>query len=123
MAHWLHEREEVAEVLHPGLPSHPDHAIWLRDFLGASGLFSIVLHQKSREAVLYMVNGMELFRIGASWGGFESLMIPVYPEQYRSATHWDPSKFTLRIHAGLEDFDDLVADLKAGFKRLNRVSC
>ena len=123
LAHWLHEREEVAEVLHPGLPGHPDHAIWQRDFLGASGLFSIVLHQKSREAVLDMVNGMELFRIGASWGGFESLMIPVYPEQYRSATHWDPSKFTLRIHAGLEDFDDLIADLKAGFKRLNRVSC
>ena len=122
LADWLNEREEVAEVLHPGLPGHPDHAVWKRDFLGASGLFSIVLHPKSREAVLDMVNGMELFRIGASWGGFESLMIPVYPEQYRSATHWDPSKFTLRIHAGLEDFDDLIADLKAGFKRLNRNS-
>ena len=122
MAEWLNEREEVAEVLHPGLPGHRDHAIWKRDFLGASGLFSIVLHSKSRDAVLDMVNGMTLFRIGASWGGFESLMIPVYPEQYRSATHWDPSKFTLRIHAGLEDFDDLIADLKAGFERLNRNS-
>ncbi len=122
LANWLNEREEVAEVLHPGLPGHPDHAVWKRDFLGASGLFSIVLHPKSREAVLDMVNGMELFRIGASWGGFESLMIPVYPEQYRSATHWDPSKFTLRIHAGLEDFDDLIADLKAGFERLKRSS-
>ncbi|HAA37185.1 MAG TPA: cystathionine beta-lyase [Gammaproteobacteria bacterium] len=122
LADWLNEREEVAEVLHPGLPGHPDHAVWKRDFLGASGLFSIVLHPKSREAVLDMVNGMELFRIGASWGGFESLMIPVYPEQYRSATHWDPSKFTLRIHAGLEDFDDLIADLKAGFERLKRSS-
>ena len=81
-----------------------------------------MLHPESREAVLDMVNGMELFRIGASWGGFESLMIPVYPEQYRSATHWDPSKFTLRIHAGLEDFDDLITDLKAGFERLNRAS-
>ena len=122
LAEWLNEREEVGEVLHPGLPGHPDHAIWKRDFLGASGLFSIVLHSKSREAVLDMVNGMTLFRIGASWGGFESLMIPVYPEQYRSATHWDPSKFTLRIHAGLEDFDDLIADLKAGFERLNQNS-
>ena len=122
LADWLNQREEVAEVLHPGLPGHPDHGIWKRDFLGASGLFSIVLHPKSREAVLDMVNGMSLFRIGASWGGFESLMIPVYPEQYRSATRWDPSKFTLRIHAGLEDFDDLIADLKAGFERLNRAS-
>ena len=122
LAEWLNEREEVAEVLHPGLPGHRDHAIWKRDFLGASGLFSIVLHSKSRDAALDMVNGMTLFRIGASWGGFESLMIPVYPEQYRSATHWDPSKFTLRIHAGLEDFDDLIADLKAGFERLNRNS-
>ena len=122
LAEWLNGRKEVVEVLHPGLPGHPDHAIWKRDFLGASGLFSIVLHSKSREAVLDMVNGMEFFSIGASWGGFESLMIPVYPEQYRSATHWDPSKFTLRIHAGLEDFDDLIEDLKAGFERLNRAS-
>ena len=122
LAEWLNGRKEVVEVLHPGLPGHPDHAIWKRDFLGASGLFSIVLHSKSREAVLDMVNGMEFFSIGASWGGFESLMIPVYPEQYRSATHWDPLKFTLRIHAGLEDFDDLIEDLKAGFERLNRAS-
>ena len=122
LAEWLNGREEVVEVLHPGLPGHPDHAIWKRDFLGASGLFSIVLHSKSREAVLDMVNGMEFFSIGARWGGVESLMIPVYPEQYRSATHWDPLKFTLRIHAGLEDFDDLIEDLKAGFERLNRAS-
>ena len=69
-----------------------------------------------------MVNGLTLFRIGASWGGFESLMIPVYPEQYRSATAWDASGATLRIHAGLEDFDDLIADLDAGFNRLNQAT-
>ncbi|HCX87893.1 MAG TPA: cystathionine beta-lyase [Gammaproteobacteria bacterium] len=119
LAQWLAQREEVAQVLHPGLPGHPGHALWQRDFLGASGLFSIVLQRKSREAVLAMVNGMELFRIGASWGGFESLMIPVHPEQYRSATTWDTSRPTLRIHAGLEDLDDLIADLEAGFARLN----
>ena len=122
MAEWLAQRDEVAEVLHPGLSEHPGHAVWQRDYLGACGLFSIVLHPKSREAVLAMVNGMELFRIGASWGGFESLMIPVYPEQYRTATAWDASRPTLRIHAGLEDLDDLTSDLEAGFKRLNEAS-
>jgi len=122
LGQWLSQREEVAEVLHPGLSEHPGHAVWQRDYLGACGLFSIVLHPKSREAVLAMVNGMELFRIGASWGGFESLMIPVYPEQYRSATTWDASRPTLRIHAGLEDLDDLISDLEAGFRRLNEAS-
>jgi len=122
LAEWLAQRDEVAKVLHPGLSEHPGHALWQRDFLGASGLFSIVLHPKSREALLAMVNGMALFKIGASWGGFESLMIPVYPEQYRSATTWDASRPTLRIHAGLEDLDDLIADLEAGFKRLNEAS-
>jgi len=122
LAEWLAQRDEVAEVLHPGLSEHPGHAVWQRDYLGACGLFSIVLHPKSREAVLAMVNGMELFRIGASWGGFESLMIPVYPEQYRTATAWDASRPTLRIHAGLEDLDDLTSDLEAGFKRLNEAS-
>ena len=122
LAEWLAQRDEVAKVLHPGLSEHPGHAVWQRDYLGACGLFSIVLHPKSREAVLAMVNGMELFRIGASWGGFESLMIPVYPEQYRTATAWDASRPTLRIHAGLEDLDDLTSDLEAGFKRLNEAS-
>ena len=122
LAQWLSQRDEVARVLHPGLADHASHAIWKRDFLGASGLFSIVLHPNSRDAVLAMVDGMTLFRIGASWGGFESLMIPVYPEQYRSATAWDAPGPTLRIHAGLEDFDDLVADLDAGFHRLNQAT-
>ena len=122
LAEWLSQRDEVATVLHPGLADHAGHAIWKRDFLGASGLFSIVLHPRSRDAVLDMVNGMTLFRIGASWGGFESLMIPVYPEQYRSATAWDASGATLRIHAGLEDLDDLITDLEAGFDRLNQTS-
>ena len=122
LAKWLSQRDEVDTVLHPGLADHAGHAIWKRDFLGASGLFSIVLHPKSRDAVLAMVNGMTLFRIGASWGGFESLMIPVYPEQYRSATAWDTPGQTLRIHAGLEDLDDLIADLDAGFSRLNQAT-
>jgi len=119
LAEWLAQRDEVAKVLHPGLPGHAGHAIWKRDYLGASGLFSIVLHPKPRDAVLAMVNGMMLFKIGASWGGFESLMIPVYPDQYRSATTWDTSRPTLRIHAGLEQLEDLIGDLEAGFTRLN----
>ncbi len=119
LANWLAGRDEVAEVLHPALPGDPGHALWRRDFLGASGLFSIVLAPRSRQAILDMVNGLSLFGIGASWGGYESLMIPVYPNQYRTATSWHRAGQTLRIHAGRESLDDLIADLEAGFARLN----
>ena len=120
LATWLEGRDEVAEVLHPALPSHPGHKIWQRDFLGASGLFSIVLKPQPRQAVLDMVNNLELFGIGASWGGYESLLIPVYPEKHRSAVPWNSSGQLLRIHAGLESLDDLIVDLEAGLGRLSR---
>ena len=119
LATWLADRDEVAEVLHPALPSHPGHKIWQRDFLGASGLFSIVLKPQPRQAVLDMVNNLELFGIGASWGGYESLLIPVYPEKHRSAVPWNSSGQLLRIHAGLESLDDLIVDLEAGLGRLS----
>lgn len=119
LAEWLNARSEVDSVLHPALPESPGHAFWKRDFLGASGLFGVILKPAPRDRILAMINGMSLFGIGASWGGFESLMIPTYPERFRTATHWDHEGQVLRIHAGLEDLDDLIADLDAGFARLH----
>ena len=119
LARWLAERPEVERVLHPAQPGHPGHEVWRRDFAGACGLFGLVLREPCpREAVAAMVDGMALFGIGASWGGYESLMIASHPEQSRSATRWDAPGRTLRIHAGLEDPEDLIADLEAGFGRL-----
>jgi cysteine-S-conjugate beta-lyase len=119
LARWLQDRPEVKRVLHPALPDNPGHEFWKRDFSGASGLFGIVLQDCPKPAVDAMLDGMELFGMGYSWGGFESLIIPTHPEKIRSATTWRPGGPTLRLHAGLEDFDDLIADLEAGFARLN----
>lgn len=119
LARWLQTRPEVAAVLHPALPGAPGHDIWKRDFTGASGLFGIVLHPVPKAAVAAMVDGMTLFPMGFSWGGYESLMLPVHPETTRSATRWAASGPVLRIHAGLEDPEDLIADLARGFERLN----
>lgn len=118
MAEWFEARPEVARVLHPALPSDPGHAIWRRDFKGSSGLFSIVLKPASPAATAAMVDGLELFGIGASWGGFESLVLPFDPTAYRTATRWEAEGPALRFHIGLEDLDDLKADLDAGFGRL-----
>lgn len=118
LAGWLEARPEVSKVLHPGLPSHPDHAIWQRDFTGACGLFSFVLKPVPRAALAAFLDGLKLYGMGASWGGFESLILPGDPKALRSATTWDEPGQLLRIHAGLEDVDDLIADLEAGFERL-----
>ena len=123
LARWLQERPEVDRVLHPALPGHPGHELWRRDYDGASGLFGVVLAEPyPREAVKAMIEGMELFGIGSSWGGYESLMIATYPKALRTATGWQAPGPALRIHAGLEDPDDLIADLEAGFRRLHRAA-
>jgi cystathionine beta-lyase len=118
LAEWLAKRPEVARVIHPALPSDPGHAIWKRDFTGSSGLFAVVLKPASKKAVAAMLDGLELFGMGYSWGGFESLIIPFDPSTYRTATHWNGEGPALRIHVGLEDVDDLKDDLEAGFARL-----
>jgi cysteine-S-conjugate beta-lyase len=118
MAEWLAARPEVERVLHPALPGDPGHALWARDFTGASGLFSIVLRPCSHEGVAAMLDGLELFGMGYSWGGYESLILPFNPSSYRSATNWQAKGPGLRLHIGLEDVEDLKADLDAGFARL-----
>jgi len=119
MARWLEQRPEVLKVLHPALESHPGHAIWKRDFRGASGLFSIVMKPKPQAAVDAMLNSLTLFGMGASWGGFESLAIPFDCASYRTATKWAPGGPTVRLHIGLEHIDDLKADLDRGFAAFN----
>ncbi|SHN86898.1 cystathionine beta-lyase [Bradyrhizobium erythrophlei] len=118
MAHWLAQRPEVARVLYPALESDPGHAIWKRDFTGASGLFSIVLNPVAQTSVDAMLDSLKLFGMGYSWGGFESLIIPFDCTGYRTATKWEPGGPTLRLHIGLENVEDLKADLARGFEVL-----
>ena len=121
IARWLQSRPEVARVLHPALESDPGHAIWKRDFTGASGLFSIVLKPKPQAAVDAMLDSLKLFGMGYSWGGFESLAIPFDCADYRTATTWAPGGPSVRLHIGLENVDDLKADLERGFAVYNAV--
>ena len=118
MAHWLKARPEVARVLHPALEDDPGHAIWARDFIGACGLFSIILKPCSKAAMEAMLNGLALFGMGWSWGGFESLVVPVDSTMVRTATQWQAEGPTLRFHIGLENVEDLKGDLEEGFQRL-----
>jgi len=118
VAHWLAGRPEVREVIYPALPGARGHALWRRDFTGASGLFAVVLQPVAKERVDAMLDGFSLFRMGWSWGGFESLAIPIWPERVRTATRWDAGGPCLRLSIGLEDPDDLIADLAAGLDRL-----
>lgn len=118
MAQWLDARPEVDQVLHPALESMPGHAIWKRDFTGASGLFSVVLKPVSKQALHAFLDGLELFGMGYSWGGYESLVVPFKPDAYRSATTWSHDGPALRFHIGLEGIADLQRDLEAGFERM-----
>lgn len=116
MALWLQSRPEVARVIHPALPGDLGHELWRRDFLGASGLFAVVLKPATDHALAAMLNGLERFGMGYSWGGFESLATPFTPT--RTATRWSAEGPALRLHIGLEDTEDLKADLTEGFARL-----
>ncbi len=117
LAKWFEKRPEVAKVLHPAFASCPGHENWKRDFKGASGLFGVLLKPYPHKALAAMMDDMKLFGMGFSWGGYESLMIPFVPE--RTASKWKHDGICLRVNAGLEHIDDLIADLEAGFKRLN----
>jgi cystathionine beta-lyase len=118
LARWLAAQPRVSRVLHPALPSCPGHDLWRRDFTGSSGLFSVVLRDCTLRGVTAMVDGFELFAMGGSWGGYESLVLPSFPAPPRSLTKWPDGEIVVRFHAGLEDPDDLIRDLEAGFERL-----
>jgi cystathionine beta-lyase len=118
LAQWLSGRPEILRVIHPALPAHPGHALWKRDFSGSSGLFSIVLKPAPEAALAAFLDGLELFGLGYSWGGYESLALPFDCTPARTATHFAPGGPTVRFSVGLEDIEDLKADLDRGFERL-----
>ena len=117
IARWLKEQPEVAAVLHPALPDCPGHDLFARDFRGSSGLFSFVLNGGDEAARAALIDGLEHFGIGYSWGGFESLALPVDPQRHRSVTRRADAGPMIRLQIGLEDPDDLIADLAAGLAR------
>ena len=118
VANWLQQRPEVETVLHPALPSHPGHVIFQRDFSGSNGLFSFVLKQGSQQQVAAFIEGMSHFKMGFSWGGYESLVTATMQLQnLRTASSWPYSGPLIRLHIGLEHVDDLLADLSAAFAR------
>jgi cystathionine beta-lyase len=118
IAEWLRTRPEVAQVLHPALPGAPGHELWKRDFKGAAGLFSIILKPCSKQAVHRMLDSLEIFGMGYSWGGFESLIVPFDCTAARTATVWKAEGRALRLHIGLEDVGDLKRDLERGLAAL-----
>jgi cystathionine beta-lyase len=117
IAHWLKEQPEIAAVFHPALPDCPGHELFLRDFKGSTGLFSFTLKDATEEARSALIDGLEHFGIGYSWGGFESLALPVDPARYRTATRRRDPGLLVRLQIGIEDPNDLIADLAAGLER------
>ncbi|MEW6263193.1 MAG: cystathionine beta-lyase [Thermodesulfobacteriota bacterium] len=120
LARWFEARPEVARVLHPALPGCPGHEYWKRDFTGATGLFGVLLKPRPEAALASMFDGFELFGLGYSWGGYESLLIPTGEGTRRSIGRWHEQGALLRVQVGLEAVEDLIADLEAGFTRLSQ---
>jgi cysteine-S-conjugate beta-lyase len=121
LARWLETRDEVEAVLHPALEQCPGHEIWKRDFTGASGLFSFILKGSKAKAAAF-VDALELHGIGYSWGGFESLALPVHPEKHRTIVPWEREGGVIRLQVGLEDVGDLKADLERGFAAAAKIA-
>ena len=123
VAQWLQTRAEVSRVLFPALESDPGHAIWKRDFEGAASLFSLVLKPVSRKQVAAFVDALKLFGIGSSWGGYESLVTAPNIAPLRTATRWNADEGpVIRLHIGLEDADDLIADLQQALGRMTQAA-
>lgn len=118
LARWLERQPQVARVLHPALPSSPGHEFWKRDFSGSSGLFSIELASREPQAARSFIDALSMFRIGFSWGGYESLVLPTHPGKSRSLPLWNGRGPIVRLQIGLEDTGDLKADLAQALARL-----
>lgn len=120
VAEWLNQQPQVKILRHPAFPSCPGHEFWQRDFTGSSGLFSVLLHECSDKAIAALINGLELFGLGGSWGGYESLIFRT--QLTRTVTKWDLNTPCIRFHIGLEDPQDLIEDLSAGLERFNQAN-
>lgn len=122
VALWLKEQKEIDKVFYPALPDDPNHSLWKRDFIGANGLITIILKPSSKNAVEEFVDGLKLFPIGSSWGGYESLLQPQYLKTCRSAVPWKEEGACLRLQIGLENPEDLIEDLRLGLERFSSFS-
>ncbi|MEQ9663684.1 MAG: PLP-dependent transferase, partial [Parasphingopyxis sp.] len=124
IAHWLKDQPQVVRVLHPAFEDCPGHEIWKRDFTGSAGLFSIELTPGGDDAAIAaLIDDLRLYGLGYSWGGYESLALPVDPRTARSATAWEGRGPLIRLNIGLEDTGDLIADLAAGLERYEKAAC
>ena len=121
LAQWLLEPPEISRVFHPALPDHPGHAVWKRDFQGASGVFGVEIHERFRPGMDAMLSEFEHFGIGASWGGLQSIVTQTYPSRARTVAPWTGGP-SLRIHTGIEAIEDLIHDMERAFERLRAAS-
>jgi len=116
IARLLENNDKVSKVLHPALPKNDNYELWSKYFTGSTGLFSFILKEQSKSKVYKMIDKLELFKLGFSWGGYESLILPVFPKNERKIARWNEKGILLRIHVGLENVDDLIEDLFKSFK-------